>query len=61
VPDESLRLTQNGKDLFDPVQNDSYSFDPLVMIRVELRGPLMGGKGGFGSLLRSMKPKTKEN
>jgi len=36
-------------------------FDPLVTIRVELRAPLMGGKGGFGSLLRSMKPKAKGN
>ena len=32
-----------------------------MTIRVELRGPLMGGKGGFGSLLRSMKPKAKGN
>ena len=28
-------------------------------MHVEFRDGLLGGKGGFGSLLRSMKPKTK--
>ena len=30
-----------------------------AVVRVELKQSLMGGKGGFGSLLRSMKPKSK--
>ena len=50
---EAFRLTQNGKQLHDPL-------DSAQVVRVELRNSgLKGGKGGFGSLLRSMKPKSK--
>jgi len=30
-------------------------------LHVELRGSLKGGKGGFGSLLRSVKPKAQQD
>ena len=35
------------------------TIDPHAVVRIELRRSLLGGKGGFGSLLRSMKPKVK--
>lgn len=47
-------MTQNGKPILRGEE-----FDPDAVVRVELKHPLPGGKGGFGSLLRSMKPKVK--
>lgn len=47
---------QGGKDLG--------SFKELrtqETLYVELRGSLKGGKGGFGSLLRSVKPKAQQD
>jgi hypothetical protein len=32
-----------------------------LVLKIELRGPLKGGKGGFGSLLRRIKPKAKDD
>lgn len=32
-----------------------------MILKVELRGSLKGGKGGFGSLLRRIKPKAKDD
>ena len=45
---------QCGKDLTD-------SIDLNQTVHVELRGSLLGGKGGFGSLLRSVKPKAQQD
>ena len=53
LPAASLRLVQCGKDLASIA---SLVFEHTV--HVELRGSLKGGKGGFGSLLRSVKPKA---
>ena len=47
---------QSGKDL---TKADEFDFDQVL--RVELRGSLKGGKGGFGSLLRSVKPKAQQD
>ena len=52
IPSSALRLTQDG-------HTESIEVTPQAVIRVDLKNPLQGGKGGFGSLLRSMKPKTK--
>ncbi len=54
-----LRITQNGKDISTDRRNLSSKIDPYVVARIDLKHSLMGGKGGFGSLLRSMKPKVK--
>jgi len=54
LPPHCIRLTQNGK----PILREE-EFDPNAVVRVEIKHPLPGGKGGFGSLLRSMKPKVK--
>ena len=51
VLSDTFRLVQNGKNLTDSV-------DLNQTLHVELRGSLLGGKGGFGSLLRSVKPKA---
>jgi hypothetical protein len=32
-----------------------------LTLHVSIKGGLQGGKGGFGSLLRSMKPKAKQS
>ena len=56
VPVELFRLVQCGKNLTDPT---NFSLEDPV--RVELRGSLKGGKGGFGSLLRSVKPKAQQD
>ena len=56
VPGDLFRLVQCGKNLTDPT---NFSLEDPV--RVELRGSLKGGKGGFGSLLRSVKPKAQQD
>ena len=56
VPVDLFRLVQCGKNLTDPT---NFSLEDPV--RVELRGSLKGGKGGFGSLLRSVKPKAQQD
>ena len=53
LPYDFFRLVQSGKDLSRAVD-----FKPNQTLHVELRGSLKGGKGGFGSLLRSVKPKA---
>ena len=56
VPVDLFRLVQCGKNLTDPS-----NFSVADPVRVELRGSLKGGKGGFGSLLRSVKPKAQQD
>lgn len=56
LPPDLFRLVQNGKDLSKPSD-----FQPNQTLHVELRGSLKGGKGGFGSLLRSVKPKAQQD
>ena len=56
MPPASLRLVQCGKDLSTTA---GLHFERTV--HVELRGSLKGGKGGFGSLLRSVKPKAQQD
>lgn len=55
LPVELIRLTQSSKDIVSVGQ-----INPEYTLKIELKGSLKGGKGGFGSLLRSMKPKNKE-
>ena len=54
ISPDTFRLMQNGKNLIDQV-------DLNQVMHVELRGSLLGGKGGFGSLLRSVKPKAQQD
>jgi len=56
-----LRLTIDGRPIFPENKfGDALTeVEKHSIVRVELRHSLMGGKGGFGSLLRSMKPKAK--
>ena len=56
LPDGMFRLVQSGKEILTLAQLDCEK-----TLFVELRGPLRGGKGGFGSLLRSVKPKAKDD
>ena len=56
VPCDFFRLVQAGKDL-----GKLSDLDANKTLFVELKGSLKGGKGGFGSLLRSIKPKAKED
>ena len=51
-----FRLVQAGKNL-----TDACKFCADDPVHVELRGSLKGGKGGFGSLLRSVKPKAQQD
>jgi len=51
-----FRLVQHGKEV---VKFSSLKVSETVYI--ELRGSLKGGKGGFGSLLRSVKPKAQQD
>ena len=51
-----FRLVQHGKEL---VKFSSLKVSETLYI--ELRGSLKGGKGGFGSLLRSVKPKAQQD
>jgi hypothetical protein len=56
LPEQAFRLVQQNKDItsFKNLRTD-------VVLKIELRGPLKGGKGGFGSLLRRIKPKAKDD
>ena len=56
LPNDFFRLVQGGKDL-----GKLSDLDTNKTLFVELKGSLKGGKGGFGSLLRSIKPKAKED
>ena len=56
LPDNAFRLVQSSKDL-SSIKNLCTD----LVLKIELRGCLKGGKGGFGSLLRSIKPKAKDN
>ena len=56
LPSDFFRLVQGGKDL-----GKLSDLDTDKTLFVELKGSLKGGKGGFGSLLRSIKPKAKED
>jgi len=56
VPTDLFRLVQEGKDL-----THAADFKVDQPLRMELRGSLKGGKGGFGSLLRSVKPKAQQD
>lgn len=56
LPCDFFRLVQSGKDL-----SRAADFKPNQTLHVELRGSLKGGKGGFGSLLRSVKPKAQQD
>ena len=56
LPCDLFRLVQGGKDL---ASTSDLQLDQTLY--VELRGSLKGGKGGFGSLLRSVKPKTQQD
>ena len=56
IPCDFFRLVQGGKDL-----GKLSDLDTNKTLFVELKGSLKGGKGGFGSLLRSIKPKAKED
>ena len=56
IPCDFFRLVQGGKDL-----GKLSDLDSNKTLFVELKGSLKGGKGGFGSLLRSIKPKAKED
>ena len=56
LPCELFRLVQGGKDL---ASTSDLQLDQTLY--VELRGSLKGGKGGFGSLLRSVKPKAQQD
>ena len=49
-------MIQQGKEL-----SRGLDFDIDQPLQVELRGSLKGGKGGFGSLLRSVKPKAQQD
>ena len=54
LPPSVFRLVQQGKQV-----TDVHKLEPEHTLFIELHGSLKGGKGGFGSLLRSMKPKAK--
>ena len=56
LPKQAFRLVQQNKDItsFKNLRTD-------IVLKIELRGPLKGGKGGFGSLLRRIKPKAKDD
>jgi len=56
IPSDFFRLVQGGKDI-----GKLADLDANMTLFVELKGSLKGGKGGFGSLLRSIKPKAKED
>ena len=57
IPDfDIFRLVQDGKELTLGTE-----FKVEKPVHVELRGSLKGGKGGFGSLLRSVKPKAQQD
>ena len=51
-----IRLVQGGK----PILN-SKDLNLDQTLHIELKGSLKGGKGGFGSLLRSVKPKAQQD
>ena len=56
IPCDMFRLVQGGKDL-----SRAENLKIEETLHVELRGSLKGGKGGFGSLLRSVKPKAQQD
>lgn len=56
LPEHAFRLVQANKDLVS-IRN----LRPDIILKIELRGSLKGGKGGFGSLLRRIKPKAKDD
>lgn len=56
LPCDLFRLVQGGKDL-----GSLRDLKVDETLYVELRGSLKGGKGGFGSLLRSVKPKAQQD
>jgi hypothetical protein len=56
LPEHAFRLVQANKDLMS-IRN----LRPDIILKIELRGSLKGGKGGFGSLLRRIKPKAKDD
>ena len=56
LPNDFFRLVQGGKTL-----GKLTDLDTDKTLFVELKGSLKGGKGGFGSLLRSIKPKAKDD
>ena len=56
IPQHFIRLVQGGK----PILN-SKDLNLDQTLHIELKGSLKGGKGGFGSLLRSVKPKAQQD
>lgn len=56
LPIEAIRLTIDGH---THVPGDTKTVSKHAVVRIDLVQSLIGGKGGFGSLLRSMKPKAK--
>lgn len=56
IPSKLIRLVQANKEL-----HKASTINPLITLQVLIKGGLKGGKGGFGSLLRSMKPKEKQS
>ena len=56
IPFDLFRFVQGGKPVLG---TDLLRLDETL--HVELRGSLKGGKGGFGSLLRSVKPKAQQD
>lgn len=56
LPADAIRLTIDGQ-THHPC--DTKAVNKHAVVRIDLVQSLLGGKGGFGSLLRSMKPKAK--